>query len=136
MRNPMVALLLAVLSSSATAAWIEFTDNERMKAYVDPTTIRRSGNTVKMWELHDQKKPRNLGSKLYQSMRVLTEYDCAQENFRSLYTTFHSEPMANGDLIYMPLANTRSALGSHAQRLPRAQSAQKPCPKQRARLRY
>jgi len=80
MRNSMAGLLMLVLSSGATAAWVAVSGNEKMTGYADPATMRKSGNTVKMWELHDQKNPGTLGSKSYQSIRTQTEFDCVQEH--------------------------------------------------------
>lgn len=53
MRKTILMLLLAVVSSSAEAGWIAVGDGENMTTYADPTTIRKTGDRVKMWALLD-----------------------------------------------------------------------------------
>jgi hypothetical protein len=48
MRKPILMMLLAVVSSSAAAEWVELGSNEISTAYSDPATIRRNGDMVKM----------------------------------------------------------------------------------------
>ena len=53
MKKLLLILLLAVVTSSAMAEWVEFTedDEETLTVYADPDTIQKTGNIVKMWSL-------------------------------------------------------------------------------------
>jgi len=55
MRKAILAILLAVASSSAAAEWVEVDSDETLTFYINPTTIRRDGNLVRMWELLEYK---------------------------------------------------------------------------------
>ena len=73
MRKAMMAMLLAIAASNAAAAWVEVSNNEDMTSYIDPATLRRSGNIVKVWELYSRKTPRTLGATTYMSVRSQTD---------------------------------------------------------------
>ena len=57
MKKLLLTLLLAAVSSSAMAEWVYVAKNKEgtYAVYADPTTIRKAGNTVKMWGLDDHK---------------------------------------------------------------------------------
>lgn len=56
MHKAILMILLAVVSSSAVAEWVQFGGNETITIYVDPATIHKAGNMVKMWFLYDRRK--------------------------------------------------------------------------------
>lgn len=55
MRKAIVMMLLAAVSSSAAAEWVELNRDEISTDYFDPTTIRKAGDMVKVWSLTDHK---------------------------------------------------------------------------------
>jgi hypothetical protein len=46
MRRLILSVLLAVVSSSAAAEWVEVGRADTITAYADPATIRKAGNMV------------------------------------------------------------------------------------------
>jgi hypothetical protein len=103
MKNRIGAMpLLAVVSSSAAAAWVETGSNEVGAIYyADPGTVRRAGNRVKMWNLVDYKTARiSLNGKPYISIKVHVEYDCKEKRMRTIYYSDHSGNMAGGKSVY------------------------------------
>ncbi len=93
MRKAILMLLLAVVSSSAAAEWVEVYPYEKGFAnYADPATISRNGDIVKMWSLSDRKVP----SDKYMSFKYLIEYDCKTEHYRWLDSSVHSGNMGVG----------------------------------------
>jgi len=95
----LLTLMLAVMSSSAMANWVEVGKEvgSRMIFYADPTTIKKHGNTVKMWVLYDYKETQKKGnSKPFRSYKDYFEYDCKEDHGRSRYVSFHSENMGGG----------------------------------------
>jgi hypothetical protein len=101
MPKAILLMLLTVVSSSAAAEWVEVGRAENITFYADPATIRRSGDLVKMWELHDL-KTRYLFemSKPVMSYMSKLEYDCKEEQSRQLYLSGHSGNMLVGERIF------------------------------------
>lgn len=99
MSKPILMMLLALMSSNAMAEWVDAGANETQRLYYDPATIRKTGDVVKMWHLHDYSEARDLAGKKYMSLRVLSEFDCWKNEFRIFNETYHSENMAGGDVL-------------------------------------
>jgi hypothetical protein len=71
MRKALLILLLAVVSNSAVAEWVQVGGNETAITYADPATIRKAGNVVTMWRLLDYTKARGIeGIKPYASVKA------------------------------------------------------------------
>ena len=99
MNKLLLTLVLAVMSSSAKAEWVEIGTTNKSTVYADPTTIRKSGNKVKMWALWDYSTAQEGGSKPYMSVRIQNEYNCKEETDRQIYATTFSGNMAGGHTI-------------------------------------
>jgi hypothetical protein len=83
------------------AEWVEVSRNSKLTAYAEPSTIKETGSTVRMWDLFDHREVKTEPSgKKFMSMKDMTEYDCENKISRILYTTCHSEPMGMGDVVY------------------------------------
>ena len=100
MRKTFLTMLLAIVSSSAVAGWINVGGNEIYIAYADPATIRKSGNMVKMRNLADFKmvQPSDKG-KPFMSQKMQSEYDCKEKRTRLLYFTWYSGNMSKGEIV-------------------------------------
>ncbi|OGS96966.1 MAG: hypothetical protein A3H31_10940 [Gallionellales bacterium RIFCSPLOWO2_02_FULL_57_47] len=98
MRKAILSLLLAVASSNAAAGWIVVSWSDTTIDYIDPTSIRRVGDRVKMWHLIDLKTAESKirGVSPFMSSRAQHEYDCKEEQSRVLFVSFHSKNMAEG----------------------------------------
>ena len=99
MKKLLLSLMLAVVSSSAMAEWVEFIedDEETLTVYVDPTTIRKKGNNVKMWVLADYKKDEEEFGIL--SARLKEEYDCKEKKQRILFMAAYSGHMGKDETV-------------------------------------
>ena len=102
-----LVILLAVMSCSVMVEWVEVGSNEYElgdeyvvhAAYADPDTIRKTGNTVKMWSLLDYKMAEEeLGTI---SVRQKEEYDCKEKQLRTLFESFHTGHMADGETVFI-----------------------------------
>ena len=98
MHKAILMMLLAVVSSSAMAEWVLIAEDkeEIFTIYADPATIRKTGNTVKMWSLDDHKmaqKPDVISS------RGLDEYDCEKKQRRPLFLAAYSGHMGKGETV-------------------------------------
>ena len=94
-------VLLLAASSGAWADWIPVGGSDEQTAYINPTTIRRSGDRAKLWGLYDYKSAKALGKRHYLSIRAQNEYDCKEERSRSIYSTFNAENMGGGETVYV-----------------------------------
>lgn len=101
-RNLGLALVLAILSNGALAEWQGIASNDGSDLYIDRTTIRKSGTTVKMWSLVDykvlQKLQNSAASTPYRSSKDQYEYQCEEEKVRSVYFSLHTEKMGEGEI--------------------------------------
>jgi hypothetical protein len=101
MPKAILMLLLAVVSSSAMAEWVEVSHNKRVTVYADPATISSIDNIAKMWALYDYKSVQAPNSRTpYRSSRKQSEYDCKEEKSRILSLTGHSGNMAEVDTVF------------------------------------
>ena len=66
---------------------------------VDPDTIRRKGNQVKLWALLDFKSLQTVAGYSYLSSMQQREFDCAEERHRTLALTEFSGNMGSGKPI-------------------------------------
>jgi hypothetical protein len=81
-RPHLIALTLLILSSSpACAEWVALGDNQaRMTVYVNPDTIRCTGDVVKMWQLNDFSTIRTRVGNSYLSKMVVFPREPASYN--------------------------------------------------------
>jgi hypothetical protein len=96
-------ITLLVLSSGPVYAGWELTsgdDETGLTVYVDPDTIRRKGNLVKMWQLYDYKTVQTVAGDSLLSFKRYNEYDCAEERTRMLAYTWFSGNMGTGHVVY------------------------------------
>jgi hypothetical protein len=107
LKNSLIGLLLMAVSAGAMAEWTKIGaagDNPSTGAfdhYADLSTIRKSGNTAKMWILMDFKKTEIASSgKSYLSTMTRYEHDCNEEKFRGLSMYRYSGNMKNGDIVW------------------------------------
>ena len=101
MRKTIFMMLLAVVSSSAVAEWVNVGESRAQTAtiYVDPATIHKDGNKVEMWILFDLKKAEVSFGSPYMSRKRQAEFDCMMGQVRSLSVSFHSDNMGEGNVV-------------------------------------
>jgi len=94
------ALLLAMASSNAMAEWVKLGSSEADTLYFDPSSIRGSEESAKMWTLSDFKQTQRLESgEQFMSEKAEFEHDCKSEQSRLLYFTAHAKSMADGEVV-------------------------------------
>jgi len=107
MRKVILMLLLAVVSNSAMAEWVDVGSNENITIFVDPASIQRDGNMAKMWHLTDFKTAqKDMGDK-YLSTKDQNEYDCKEVKVRRRASSQHSGNMGKGKVVYSDSFTTR-----------------------------
>ena len=98
MKKLLLTLMLAVVSSSEMAEWVEFFKDadETFTVYVDPATIRKSGSKVKMWALYDFSTVREVEGKKLMSSKVQSVWNCEEDEQGMLYVVGYTESMGEG----------------------------------------
>jgi len=102
MKRLIVIILLVLSSSPAYAEWVKVSDSDEagMTVYVDPATIRRNRNLVKMWQFYDYKTVQTVAGIGFLTVKEQWEFDCAEERRRVLALTEFSGNMGSGTEVY------------------------------------
>ena len=102
MKKILLALAFAFISTEALAQWTligETPDKGGYTIYADLASIQKTSNRVKMWILLDYKiEQRTLGA-TYLSEKIRREFDCEEEQMRTLAFSYFSWNMEKRDLV-------------------------------------
>jgi surface-adhesin protein E len=100
-RLPLIILLL-LSSAPAYAEWVKVSDGDEAEktVYVDPATIRRNSNLVKMRQFYDYKTVQTVGGIRFLTAEEQWEFDCAEERSRVLALKEFSGNMRSGTVVY------------------------------------
>jgi len=99
MRKTMLLMLLAVATGSAAAQWTEIRRNDQQTLYVVPATMRKVGDSVKLWALTDYGTAVASADKAYRSEIAQKEYDCKESRSRTLFRSAHPGNMGGGGAV-------------------------------------
>ena len=102
MNKLLIAALLTVFSTSVMAEWTRVGGNDNVTIYADLATIRKSGDRVKMWALHDFKVVqifKGNGAR-FLSMTTQEEYDCKEDTSKLLTANAYLKNMVAGEVVY------------------------------------
>ena len=103
MKKLLLTLLASLLvTGAAWAEWVEVGETDNTYYYIDPATIRKDGNLVRVWEIQNLKQRQKDGEL---SRRIRSEYDCKQERAKLLSISEHSEAMASGTTLRSVIGN-------------------------------
>lgn len=100
MNKLIFAMALAAISSHAAAEWQQIEATPDVTIYIDPTTVKKSGNNASLWILLDYQKPQmdKTGKKVL-SDKVQYQYDCKKKQYQVPSTSAHSGNMGGGEII-------------------------------------
>jgi hypothetical protein len=99
----LIALTLLLLSSGpAYAEWVKVSDSDETgkTVYVDPATIRRNSNLVKMWQFYDYKTVQTVGGNRFLTAKEQWEFDCAEKRGRVVARKEFSGNMGSGTMVF------------------------------------
>jgi hypothetical protein len=100
MRELMLMMILLGMSGSAPAAWEKFElDGDGNTVYLDTASIRRHGNTVKVYALIDSRKAETVGDERYLSIKAEIELDCVKNLVRVAYLSVYTDKMGTGTIV-------------------------------------
>jgi len=102
MKRLLLFTLLVLSSGPAYAEWVKVSDGDEAgkTVYVDPTTIRRNSNLVKMWQFYDYRTVQTVGGIRFLSAKEQWEFDCAEARSRALELKEFSGNMGSGTVVY------------------------------------
>jgi len=101
-RRLFLITLLVLSRGPAYAEWVEVGTSAEFTYYIDPDTIRRKGDMVKMWVVLDFKTVQTLSDDTsHLSVKMQDEFDCAKERSRTLTFTEFSGDMGRGNVVYI-----------------------------------
>jgi hypothetical protein len=100
----LLVVVLLLLSASAWAEWTRVSRSDAYTVYADIATIRKKGDMVKMWALFDYKTGLISSNGLARlskhfSEKYQYEFDCDDERQRTLYASWHSGNMGDGEVV-------------------------------------
>jgi hypothetical protein len=112
MRRLLATMLLSLACSTVHAEWIQLSqsEDEVNTNFVDPSTIRKSGNVVKLWVMSDYTVIQSFAGSDYLSTVHQDEYDCKNEMGRVIYVSFYKNGKAKGvsfDKVEQPQSKWR-----------------------------
>lgn len=95
------ALMTAISSTSAWAAWTELGANEAMSVSVDIDTLQRNGETAQILSMLELKKPgTNPKTKeVVNSLIGLNEYNCSNGTYRPIEFKEFSGSKGSGKVV-------------------------------------
>ena len=102
----LVLTLLLLSSGPAYAEWVKINENDTFTVYVDPDTIRRNGDLVKVWALTDYTTRQTVADRSFLSSKAYNEFDCAEERQRELAVMWFSGKMGNGNGVWISFDET------------------------------
>lgn len=100
MRNLILMLLMSGASINAMAELVKIGGYGGQAIYTDPSSFHKEGNIARMWNVNDYKIARHgAGGKMYMSEEEQVEFDCEDEQMRTLYFSYRSGNMGEGELV-------------------------------------
>jgi hypothetical protein len=93
--------LLLLSSGQAYAEWVKVSESDEIgkTVYVDPSSIRRTSNLVKMWQFYDYKTVQTVGGNRFLTAKEQWEFDCAEERSRVVARKEFSGNMGSGTMV-------------------------------------
>jgi Surface-adhesin protein E len=101
MRKLVLMMLLAVVSNHAMAELVPIGGYGGLTIYTDPSNINKDGDIVRMWNVYNYyTAQRGVGGMIYSSIEQQEEFDCAERKMRTLYFSYRSGNMGQGEPVY------------------------------------
>lgn len=102
MRRLVMGLLMVTLSASACADWVKIGDSMDGKVhhYLDPATIRKDGQRMRVVTLTDYDEPQVISeTQRFLSVKMQDAFDCANQSGQHLSLTALAGKMGTGAVV-------------------------------------
>ena len=96
--------LLVLVCAPAYAEWKQVETKNQLPGmrtmYIDPSTMKKEGSLVTVWELIDYNEMQGgRGPGSYSSKKIQVQFDCAKEQLRFLSTKDYEGSMGSGEAV-------------------------------------
>jgi hypothetical protein len=98
MKNMILPLLLAAISTCAMADWLLIYKYSDADIYASPSTVERTRDKATMWNLSDSRKASDFLGSSYRSFATLVEYDCVRMTSLAVKWIYYKGQMGQGEL--------------------------------------
>ena len=95
-----IMLSLFSISNIAAAEWTPIANADSIESYIDQATLRRNGNSIKIWVLNNYNEKQLYEGKTFLSGTSQFEFNCKSEKFRTLSFQLYAGPMQTGKTIF------------------------------------
>lgn len=108
-----LGLLAVAMSCHAATKWEQVSDDAATTVFVDKTSLKKTGKTVKMWVMANFKDPAVNGEGAStKSFKMRKEFDCSKNTHRVLNMVGYAETQGEGAITgqinqtsdYLPVA--------------------------------
>lgn len=96
-----LAAVMLFASGAVLAEWVKVATSNNAVEYLDPGTLRKSGQKIKSWGLIDHRAPQLfVDEKKYLSLKVQSEVDCGEESARTITMVMYGGNMGAGEVLW------------------------------------
>jgi len=95
-----LTILFTFICSYANAEWIYLGEIENEKFYYEDKSIRRKGNTAKLWTLLSGESRKMIDGKIIRSTKTQRAFNCNSELSAGISYIWYNEDMGKGDVIW------------------------------------
>ena len=101
MKRLLATTLLSLVCCAANAEWVlvSVSPNSGDKYYADPTTIKRTGDVVRIWGLTEYAKSGVVGGKTYLSSKEYLQFDCSERTQQMLQFSLFAALAGGGKIV-------------------------------------
>ncbi len=113
MKQLLIALTLALISTSTWADWTEFSGSSnqgKVKTYFNLATLRNQDQVLKIWQLQDYNTTQTTQQQRYLSVKSLLEVNCSSKMRRTMAASYYKLNMGRGEAV---LKNSNPAEWEH-----------------------
>ena len=114
MKKILMMLLLLVSTNVLAVDWVKVGGavDGSVTTYVDPQSIRKDGNKVRLWDLKDYNSGQVIGNKTFLSTIMRGEYDCFEYTKRSIDLYIYTGHMGGGNIVFSEQNQTDPAISA------------------------
>jgi len=102
MKKLLIALMLALISTSTWADWTEFSGSSNqggVKVYYNLATLRNQDHVLKVWQIQDYNTPQAAQNQTYLSVKSLLEVNCKTQMRRTMASSSYKLNMGRGEAM-------------------------------------
>ncbi len=97
----LIPVLLLLAAMNARAEFTKYHEDDELVAYLDATSITRTGREVRMWTVDDYRKTQmDIPNKPYRSVKSHWTFDCGKRLSDVMMAQYYMEGMAQGESIH------------------------------------